>query len=560
MGFFRIIRSKTVIILLIFAGSLTILSQLSQYRDVELRDNQIYLRKVFLNIAERYVEDVNLPELLNVAIEAMVDHLDPYSEFLQKDAQNTLQLITEGTYGGLGMEIGLRDNNVTVISPIDDTPAQRAGIRPGDIILTVEGKSVKGLPLDEVSAMLRGPVGTPVKLEIQRPGLKDVLVFELKRDKIVLKDVSYATFVEPGIAYVKLTGFTEKAPSELKNSIYQLQKQDSIRFFILDLRNNPGGLLSSAVEIANIFLPEGSLIVKTAGKNESSREYRALNAPLIKDQPLVVLVDGSSASASEIVAGAIQDLDRGVIVGDTSFGKGLVQKIFPIDDIGEKQLKLTTAKYYTPSGRCIQREDYKLKFRDIYQIDNVDSLLSHKGFLTRNGRKVFSQGGIAPDVFIEPISMHPFLYQLSGQGHFFRFIVEFISTHRETQDNPNSVNPELLFTEFSSYLEKRGVFYQSVEQKEFAELLTKLEQREDITAEELMNLRKELDVIQKKDKNIVSHLKNDLTWALQLELATQLNEKELRFALMAKKDVQLHKAIEVLKDKKRYQLVLRNSQ
>lgn len=554
----RLSFTKKKIILLIFVvlTSLVFLSQLSNYGDVKIRDNQIYFHKVFLNIAERYVEEVDLPELLNIAIESMVDHLDPYSEYIEKDAKSTLELITEGTYGGLGMEIGMRDGRITVISPIEDTPAERAGIRPGDIINKVDGKSIKGLSLDQVSKKLRGPVGSEVSIEIIRPGLNSPLTFTLKRAKIVLKDVSYYTFLEPGIAYVKLTGFTQKAPEEMIKAINDLKSQGKIDKFILDLRNNPGGLLYSAIKIANIFLPKGTVIVKTRGAHEKEREYAATSDPLLPDVPLVVLVDNGSASASEIVTGAIQDLDRGVVVGDTTYGKGLVQKIIPIDDLGEKQLKLTTAKYYTPSGRCIQKEDYKLKYKEVYHFSNTDSLLDHKWYKTKSGRKVWSNGGIVPDLPVSNKKFHPFLYQLWGKGTYFKFIVQFLTKHPEIRKNPSLISTEDLFSEFDEFLKKNHIFYESVEQKELKKILSKLEKRNDFTQNERKEIMDVLQKIKEKDKNIAQLLKNDLIWSLQLELATQLNNKKMRFELLEQNDMQLQKSIDVLKNREKYQLVL----
>jgi carboxyl-terminal processing protease len=544
----------SVVIIILLSG--IFLSQLSQYHDIKLRDNQIYFRKVFLNIAERYVDDVNLPELLNVAIDAMVDHLDPFSEYIEKEAKSTLQLITEGTYGGLGMEIGMREGNVTVISPIEDTPAKRAGIRAGDIIRKINGKPVKGMELDEVSKKLRGPVGTEVTIEIERPGFDESLVLTLRRAKIVLKDVTYADFIAPGIAYVKLTGFTDKAPNEMIEAIKKLQQKGEIKGFILDLRNNPGGLLMSAIRIANIFLPKGTVIVTTKGKAERERVYKAIENPLLPDVPVAVLVNRGSASASEIVTGAIQDLDRGVVVGDTTFGKGLVQKVIPIDDLGEKQLKLTTAKYYTPSGRCIQKEDYKLKFKNVYQINNRDSLLNHKWYTTAHGRKVWSNGGIVPDVKIKRESLHPFLYQLLGKGVFFKYVVQYLSQNPERRKSALSVNDEELFNLFLNYLGKNKIYYESPEQKELKKLLSKLEKRSDFGEKEKAEFIDILTKVEEKDKDVAVALKNDLIWALKLELANQLDNKKLRYQLLYEKDDQLKKAVEILENQKQYEVVL----
>lgn len=554
----KFLTRKYVIIAVILVSSLIGMAQLSNYHDIQLRDNQLYFRKVFLNIAERYAEEVNLSELINISIKTLVDHLDPYSEYIEKDAKSTLQLITEGTYGGLGMEIGMRDEKVTVISPIDDTPAQRAGIRAGDVLKEVDGENIKGLSLNEVSSRLRGKVGTKVSLTILRPGLNEPLTFNLTRAKIVLKDVAYSGMVKPGIGYVKLTGFTEKAPDELTAAIQELMKQDSLEAFILDLRNNPGGLLSSAVAISNIFIPEGNVIVKTKGKNEPERVYKALQKPLLPNVPLVILVDKGSASASEIVTGAVQDLDRGIIVGDTTYGKGLVQKIIPIDDLGEKQLKLTTAKYYTPSGRCIQREDYKLKYKNVYQIENSDSILQHSWFKTSGGRKVWSNGGIIPDIVVERESLHPYIYQLWGKGVYFTFVIEYLTSHPEFRNDITRINEDNLFNEFLNYLEKSNNFYISEEQLELERLLSQLEERTDIGNQPVAKVKSLIDMVKEKDKKIALTLKNDLIWALKIELSNNVNNKTLRYHLTQQKDLQFQKALELLEEKSKYEVVLGN--
>ena len=315
------------------------------------------LNQVLHYVQSYYVEEVNPPKLIEKGIEGMVQSLDPYSEFLTPDESQEWDVRTRGEFGGLGIQITKRSEKdwITIIAPIEDTPADRAGIRAGDQIIKIEDESTWGMSLKEVVKKLRGKPGTKVTITIKRPGLDEPLEFTITRAIIHIKAVPYAALLKDDIGYVDLSTFNRSASEELKNAMDSLFNLGAKKM-ILDLRSNPGGLLQEAVRVANLFLPKGSVIVSTKGRTEDSRqEFDAPMDPPYGDKfPLVVLVDHGSASASEIVSGAIQDWDRGILIGDTTFGKGSVQRIYRLDKGYE--LKLTTAKYYTPSGRCIHRE------------------------------------------------------------------------------------------------------------------------------------------------------------------------------------------------------------
>jgi carboxyl-terminal processing protease len=284
----------------------------------------------------------------------MLEKLDPYTVFIDEDGERRLRIITTGKYGGLGMEIGLRNKKITVISPMENSPAKRSGILAGDIIKEVDGENISDLSINEVSKRLRGKIGTEVKLTLKRPGLEKPIELELKREEIIIKDVGYIGYMQPGIGYIELNGFTEKASSEVRRAVQDLKEKCKLEALILDLRSNPGGLLESAVEIVNLFVDKGELIVYTKGFNEREVEFYTEKNPVLPDIPLAVLTNKGSASASEIVAGTLQDLDRAIIVGEKTFGKGLVQKVYTVDQNSDARIKITTAKYYIPSGRCIQ--------------------------------------------------------------------------------------------------------------------------------------------------------------------------------------------------------------
>ena len=317
----------------------------------KLKKSWQHMQDVFEKINLHYVEEIDPYPLVKAGIEGMLEKLDPYTQFIEEDGERRLRLITTGKYGGLGMEISIRNQKVTVITPMDNSPAKRAGIRAGDIILKIDKEDISALNIDEVSSRLRGETGTSVNLTLVRPGLNQEIELNLTREEIIIEDVTYSGFIAPGVGYVSLRGFTDKAASELRRAIRQMKDEGPIEKFILDLRGNPGGLLDAAVEIVNVYVPAGETVVYTEGFREGKIVFKTKSAPLLENVPLAVLVDEGSASASEIVAGALQDLDRAVIVGEETFGKGLVQKAYNVDKNNDAKAKITTAKYYIPSGR-----------------------------------------------------------------------------------------------------------------------------------------------------------------------------------------------------------------
>jgi carboxyl-terminal processing protease len=514
-----------------------------------------YLRQVYETVSRNYVDNVDPEGLSKSAINGIVEELDPYTVFFEKQGSERLEIITKGKYGGLGMEISRQDGKVTVISPIDDTPAQRAGIRAGDIISKIDDEKTDDMSLEDASNKLRGTVGTEVKLEILRPGINEPIKLTLIRQEIVIKDVSYADFVEPGTAFFRLTSFSDKAGSELKEAIRKLESKGKIERVILDLRGNPGGLLASAVEITNIFVPKNETVVQTRGAHERDTKFKTTENPMLPDVGLVVLVDGGSASASEIVAGAIQDLDRGIIIGTKTFGKGLVQQVYPIDKIDDAFLKITTAKYYVPSGRCIQKEDYK-KDKDIFT-DHSDSTDydNHKKYFTRNNRIVHGGGGITPDIEIDTKKMNPYTIALWSKGHFFRFAVEYLSHHPEIKSQGDfQVNTQIL-TDFKDYLKDKDLQYELNGEDQLKEFLS-------IADEENYNsdLRDLVNVaLQKLDAEKVNEFDrnaSDIKESLELEFAEKLGGSTARIAAMLKHDETLDQALEILHSQTEYRKVL----
>ncbi len=514
-----------------------------------------YLKQVYETISHKYVDNVDPEGLSKAAIRGIVDQLDPYTVFFEKKGSENLKIITRGKYGGLGMEISKREGKITVIAPIDNTPAQRAGIRAGDVINKIDGEPTENMTLDEASSKLRGKVGTKVTIEILRPGVSEPITLTLTREEIVLKDVTYADFVEPGVAYFRLTSFSDKAASELKEAIARLQEKGEIKQVVLDLRGNPGGLLASAVEVANIFLPHGEVVVKTKGSHEEETVFTTTEEPLLPDVPLAVLVNNGSASASEIVAGAIQDLDRGVIVGRRTFGKGLVQQVYPLDKLHDVYLKITTAKYYIPSGRCIQKEDYKKNkeiFTDLEDPVDIDSLV---GYHTKNGREVHGGGGIKPDVKVPAEKPNPLLISLWSKGYFFRFTVDYLAKHPEIKTLDQIQVDDGILEEFKAYLDSNKLDYEIDGESELKDFL-KIAEKDSYSVElrNLVSMAVEMLDIEKDREFNASREK--IARYLLAEFAEKLGGTNARIAVMLKSDRTLKKALEVLNQPERYREIL----
>lgn len=437
-------------------------------RDSFFRDIK-KLSQVAFNIRNHYMEDVDTEEIIKAGIKGMLADLDRFSVLMEKSSYDALMESTHGKYEGLGMVIDSRDDRIIIISPIEGAPAHRRGLRAGDIIWQIEGKDTEGMKTSDASNLMRGPAGTSVKLQIKRAGIDEPLEFEVERAVVELKSVNYAGII-PGtdIGYLRLSKFAEETGHELRQAISDLNDKNASAM-IFDLRSNGGGLLDQAVETGELFLEKGREVVYTKGKfEETERHYYSRQEPVFPNKPLVVLVDEGTASASEIVAGAIQDWDRGLIVGNDTYGKGLVQQIFPISNDGELALKLTTAKYYVPSGRSIQKPETQAKDHgttiaeeDEQTAEASDSLaVSRKEiFYTNGGRVVYGGGGIYPDVLIDRDNYKPIEINLVRQGMFFDFAVKYVSAHPDIK--PDFTVTDQVVEEFRRFIKDKKFDYKS---------------------------------------------------------------------------------------------------
>lgn len=501
--------------------------------------------RVYKEVTLNYVDELDPEKFMESGIDGLLANLDPYTNFISESEGDEVELITTGKYGGIGVTIGLRDGYITILSLMDGYSAQRQGLQPGDKILEIDGKPISGSKPDGVRSMTRGEAGTEVHVKVEREGETKPLDFVLVREEIQLKNISYADFIGDGIVYARLERFTRGAGDELRLAIKDLKLKGTIKGVILDLRDNPGGLLDVAVDIVEKFAAKGSLVITTRGrKPEAEKKYYAMEEPMLPDAPLIVLVNRNSASASEIVAGALQDLDRGLILGTRSFGKGLVQTIAPLPY--NNQLKITTAKYYTPSGRCIQEIDYQHKGRDGVFAITPDSL-RHK-FKTLKGRTEYELGGIVPDSAVaepDPSTMHK---ELLRKSMYFKFATRYVSTHRDS--NPAFDNTVLL-KEFQTYLDGQKFSYQDegeVKLKELHDIADKSKYSAAVL-EEIDRLKAQLvnEKVNGLDRN-----KREVLRILKTELMSRYKGERGRIEASFEGDVQLDAARGLLKNTKAY--------
>ena len=381
-------------------------------------------------VEENYAEPVSADKAIyNGAIPGMLHSLDPHSNFFDPKSYSLLREEQRGKYYGVGMTVGPRNNKVIVIAPFAGTPAYRAGIHPGDIIAAVDGKATDNMTTSDVADLLKGPKGTTVRITVLREGADHPLEFAIVRDEIPRYSVDLHFMIKPGIGYMHVSGFQETTEHEVAQA---LEEMGDVKGLILDLRQNPGGLLSEGVGVADKFLKKGQLIVSHHGRSSPEKRYTAAHGNGGKDYPLVVLVNRGTASAAEIVAGAIQDHDRGLIVGETTFGKGLVQTVYPLAE--NTGLALTTARYYTPSGRLIQRDYSNLSLYDYYYArDKEENNANHEVKLTDSGRTVYGGGGILPDVKLPAVKSNKFQDTLLQHYAFFNFAKHYVINHKVTQ-------------------------------------------------------------------------------------------------------------------------------
>ena len=519
--------------------------------DFEISKNLDIYSTVIQQLNAHYVDDIHIGNLNKKAIEEMLRDLDPYTNYYAETQVEDVKYMRTGKYGGIGASIYSHKDTILVSSVLKDYPFYKSGIRAGDRIISVDGSSAIGKSIDELSDILKVSEGSSFNISILPNGSNALVTKDIVREEIKIKNVPYYGILKDGIAYIKLNQFTEKAAEEINAALKEMNGEETLKGLILDLRNNGGGLLQQAVEIMNIFLPAGQLIVATKGKvAEENFEYKTVKPAIFPDLPVLVLVNENSASASEIVAGAFQDIDRGVIMGQKSYGKGLVQKVFPLSY--NAQMKITVAKYYIPSGRCIQAINYSE--HDIYgkAIKISDSLSAD--FKTLGGRTVKDAGGILPDVILEGDKYSDIATQLLIQHTIFRFINDFVLHHDSIRNVDNVQISEDDFKDFKIFVLNSDFQYREKEKTELKNLL-KLDIISSNKELEIMTTTL-LDSINNSSMKSMEVNKEEIKKILKQELASRYFFDEGRIYSTLKSDTEIDEALNLLKDSKRYSNIL----
>lgn len=516
-----------------------------------LKNLDIYT-DVIKELNAEYVDPIQPGELTKSGIDAMLLSLDPYTNFIPEAEVEDYKFITTGQYGGIGALIHQQGDWVIISEPYANSPALKAGLLAGDKILEINGHSAVKKSYDEVSAILKGQAGTEVQIKVMREGTDIPIVKTIVRENIKIENIPYYGITGGDIAFIKLTGFTQNAAGEVKQTFQKLREKQPVSGVIIDLRGNGGGLLNEAVDLSNIFVERGQEIVTTKGKvKERNGIHRTMHPPVDLKIPLVILVDNQSASASEIFAGAMQDLDRGVVIGQRTFGKGLVQNVVPLSY--NAQMKITVAKYYIPSGRCIQAIDYSHKDNNGYFTKIPDSLI--REFTTKNGRKVYDGGGISPDIMVEPRTFSQIAMTLFGNYLIFDYATKF---HREhpgiAQVNEFRID-DTTYADFLRFINDKNYTYTTRSEQALDRLKREAERENYFGAieEEYNHLRKKM--IGDKDADIVKY-EEQIRELLRMEIVSRYFHQNGKVESSLDNDPDLAKAIEILHDPVAYQAIL----
>lgn len=539
---------------LIIAGILAVssLAVLGLVRNPDIyfliKKNFTIFSEVYREVSLHYVDEVNPENLMRKGINAMLESLDPYTVLIDEAQNQNMEIITRGSYGGVGLDVGYRGGKIVVIAPMEGYSAHRKGIRSGDVIVKVDGVSVEDLKPEEVQNLTIGEPGTKVKLTIQRYGIDHPLDFELERQRVEVKNVSYAGFVgsDSDVGYILLNRFSQNSAEEIRQAVNNLQSKRAMSGLILDLRNNPGGLLDEAVATVDKFVPAGQMVVETRGRlSQHNNVYKTEETPILPDLPLVVLQNGGSASASEIVSGALQDLDRAVIMGEQSFGKGLVQTVRPLSY--NTSLKLTISRYYIPSGRSIQSVTYTHDDSNSAVV-KPDSL--RKAFKTRNGRKVYDGDGISPDLNVSALKPSLLQTSLMQQNIFFEFANQYAAKHDSLTESARS---DRLYREFLNFVDEQDFEYQMPSERYLSKIDSSLSDAETPSDTHIQALQQ---TIEEHKKQAFERERLEIEEILFLELITRYEGQQGQTAASLPFDRMVNEAIEVLHNSNRYTNIL----
>jgi len=545
-------RKKVIVSVVILIGLVSFSFTPPAERYFEIAKNLEIFASVFKEVNNLYVDEINPNKVIRVGIDAMLASLDPYTNFISEDQVEDFRTQNTGQYGGIGAVTRTIGKRTVVTMVYEEYPAFKNGLKIGDEILKMDGIDLSRLTTEEANQLMRGQVGTPVKLTVKRMVENEPIDIVFKREKIKISNVPYFGMIAPDMGYLQLTEFTVDAGKEVKNAVVSL-KEKGARYIILDLRGNPGGLLHEAVNISNVFIPKGKKVVDTKGKvTDNNITYETLNNPVDLQIPVVVLINRGSASASEIVAGTLQDYDRAVVVGEKSYGKGLVQ--IPRQLSYNSQVKITTAKYYTPTGRCIQVLDYSHRREDGSAGSIPDSI--KKEFSTTRGRKVYDGGGIDPDVKIESVEPAMVTQALFHEGLIFDFATQYYYAHATIPDAKTFSLTDQEYQEFVTWVKTRSVAYESSMESELNALIS-LAKRE----RSYDDLKPQLDLIKSRiadgRKNDLVNFKDQIKPLLEEEIVSRYYFEKGMVEARFKKDNEVKKAMDILRNQAEYKKILR---
>lgn len=547
-------RKIAIIALALFVGLSATAQQpqINNDKAFEISKNLEIFADVYKNLHLNYVDDLESGKLMKTAIDAMLASLDPYTNYIPESDIEDVKLQIFGQYGGIGSVVSQRGDYVIISEPYEGLPAAKAGLKAGDKILEINGESAKGKTVSDVSSILRGQAGTSLTMKIERQGKNHDI--KITREEIKLKPVPYFGLVDGDFGYIKLNEFTQNSAADVTAAFNSLKNQNkNLKGVVLDLRGNGGGLLNEAVDIVNIFMNSGELVVQTKGKvAEKNTKHYTRKTPVDREIPVAVLIDGYSASASEIVAGSLQDFDRAVIIGSRSYGKGLVQNIVELSY--NSQMKVTVSKYFIPSGRCIQALDYSHRDENGRAIKVPDSLKT--AFKTRNGRTVYDGFGIEPDIDVEPEYISNISVALLQKNLVFDYVTDFYYKHKEIASASQFRVTDDIYNDFKNYISTKEYEYSTNTEKTLKMLRETAKEEKYLSAieKELSDLEKKLqsDKLVDLDKN-----KEEVKQIIEAEILTRYYYEKGRTEGMLKYDNVLHKAIQVLSDKDGYNKILK---